>query len=165
MIHPVAKKPCKQPLMGYRFPKETMEELLAEGRILFGEDETKIIELKVYASEYQEKLASVLELDGRLGAYDLKEDFPEDGRVFSNPKPVRLFTSFFPFLLKENGELVVDFFAGSGAAAKAIYELNSKDGIHRRCCLVQLPERLDPDGGCDDITLVRNSPRARSMLF
>jgi adenine-specific DNA-methyltransferase len=34
--HPVTKRPCKQPLMGYRFPKETMDELLAADRILFG---------------------------------------------------------------------------------------------------------------------------------
>lgn len=145
VFHPVTGRPCKEPLMGYRFPKETMDELLAQGRILFGEDETKIIELKVYASEYQEKLSSVLELDGRLGAYDLKEDFPEDGRIFSNPKPVRLLTSFFPFLLKHNGEMVVDFFAGSGVTAKALFQLNLKDPIRRRFCLVQLPEPLDPE--------------------
>jgi adenine-specific DNA-methyltransferase len=145
IIHPKTGKACKQPLMGYRFPKETMNELLAQGRILFGEHESKIVELKVYASEYQEKLASVLELDGRLGAYDLKEDFPDDGKVFSNPKPVRLFTSFFPFLLKRDQDLVLDFFAGSGATAKAVYELNAKDGIQRRFALVQLPESLKED--------------------
>jgi len=143
VLHPVTKLACKQPLLGYRFPKETMDDLLAKGRILFGEDESKIVELKVYASEYQEKLASVLDLDGRLGAYDLREDFPEEGKVFSNPKPVRLFTSFFPFLLKKNGDTVVDFFAGSGATAKAIYVLNAKDSIQRRYALVQLPEPLD----------------------
>ena len=38
--------------MGYRFPKETMDRLLAEERILFGDDESKIIELKVYAAEF-----------------------------------------------------------------------------------------------------------------
>ena len=142
--HPVTKRPCKQPLMGYRFPKETMDDLLAQGRILFGEDEDKIVELKVYASEYEEKLSSILDLDGRLGAYDLREDFPEDGKVFSNPKPVRLFTSFFPFLLKKDGDIVMDFFAGSGATAKAVFQMNSQDSIRRRVVLVQLPEMLDP---------------------
>jgi adenine-specific DNA-methyltransferase len=145
VIHPSTKRACKQPLMGYRFPRETMNELLAQGRILFGEDETKLIELKVYASEYQEKLASVIELDGRLGAYDLKEDFPDDGKVFSNPKPVRLLTTFFPLLLRQDGDLVVDFFAGSGSTAKAVFEMNSRDHVRRRSCLVQLPEPLAPE--------------------
>lgn len=143
VIHPVTNRACKQPLMGYRFPKETMDELLAQERILFGEDENKIIELKVYASEFEEKLSSVLDLDGRLGSYDLKEDFPEDGKVFSNPKPVRLLTSFFSFLLKNDGDTVMDFFAGSGATAKAVFTLNSKDSVRRRVIIVQLPELLD----------------------
>jgi len=142
VIHPVTKLPCKQPLMGYRFPKQTMDDLLAANRILFGEDESKIIELKVYASEFKEKLSSLLELDGRLGAYDLKEDFPAEGKVFTNPKPVRLYEAFLPFLLKDDGDLVFDFFAGSGATAKAIWKLNSKDSIRRKFCLVQLPEPL-----------------------
>ena len=143
VLHPVTKRPCKQPLMGYRFPKESMDELLVTKKILFGDDESKIIELKVYASEFKEKLSSLLELDGRLGAYDLKEDFPTEGKVFTNPKPVRLYEAFLPFLLKDHGDLVVDFFAGSGATAKAVLKLNLKDSIRRTYCLVQLPEPLN----------------------
>ncbi len=143
--HPKTGRPCKQPLMGYRFPEATMNNLVSEGRILFGDDESKIVELKVYASEYQEKLASVLDLDGRLGAYDLKDDFKQDGKVFSNPKPVRLLNSFIPFILKGDGDIVLDFFAGSGTTGKAIYELNKLDSKKRRYVLVQVPEELDPD--------------------
>ena len=106
-----------------------MDNLLQEGRVLFGSDEQKIVELKVYASEYQEKLSSVLDLDGRLGAYDLKGDFPQEGKVFTNPKPVRLLTSIFPFLLRTDGDIMIDFFAGSGVAAKAILELNAQDSV------------------------------------
>lgn len=126
--------------MGYRFPKETMDRLLDHGKVLFGEDEAKIIELKVYAADYQEKLPSVFELDGRLGAYDLKEDFPEAGKVFNNPKPVRLLTTFFSFLLRNNGDTVVDFFAGSGSTGKTVLDMNKQDGGNRRFILVQLPE-------------------------
>lgn len=75
VIHPKTKKRCTEPLMGYRFPAETMEELLAEDRILFGEDETKVIELKAYLKDYKAKLSSVFELDGRAGTNELKEIF------------------------------------------------------------------------------------------
>ena len=51
ILHPVTGKPCKEPLMGYRFPEATMRTLLSQGRILFGEDHEKIIELKVYAKD------------------------------------------------------------------------------------------------------------------
>ena len=36
------------------FPESSMKELLDSGKILFGADESKIIELKVYAKEYKD---------------------------------------------------------------------------------------------------------------
>lgn len=141
VIHPETGEPCKQPLMGYRFPKETMDELIKNEKILYGEDHDKIIELKVYAEEYQEKLASVIELDGRLGSYDVKPLFPEYKKAFDNPKPVRLLNSFIPFIAKNSDDIVLDFFAGSSSTAHSVMELNSKDGGSRRFIMVQLPER------------------------
>ena len=73
VIHPQTGKACTEPLMGYRFPQKTMEKLLADGKIIFGDDHTKLIELKAYAHEYQEKLSSLIEIDGRSGAYDVRE--------------------------------------------------------------------------------------------
>jgi len=143
IVHPETKKPCKQPLMGYRFPKATMDDLLVNGRILFGEDESKIVELKVYASEYQEKLSSLLELDGRLGAYDLRTDFPEAARAFTNPKPARLLQIIFSYLLRSADDIVMDFFAGSGSTACAAMVLN-KASLSCRYVLIQLPLQLDP---------------------
>ncbi len=143
VIHPKTKKPCKEPLMGYRFPEETMKKLLEEGKVLFGEDESKIIELKVYASEYQEKLASVLDLDGRLGAYDIKRLFPELKKAFTNPKPVRLLSHFIPFILKKADDIILDFFAGSCTTAHAVLDLNKEDGGNRKFIMVQLPEPCD----------------------
>lgn len=144
VIHPVTGKPCKEPLMGYRFPKETMDELLRNEKILFGDDENKIIELKVYAKDYQDKLPSVLEIDGRLGAYDVKALFPELKKAFTNPKPVKLISAFLPFLV--NGDdIVLDFFAGSCTTAHAVYELNSSDNGKRKFIMVQLPEPCDAD--------------------
>lgn len=143
VIHPETGKPCQPPLMGYRFPQDTMNKLLAADKILFGEDHKKIIELKVYAKDYKEKLSSIIQLDGRLGAYDLREDFPELKKAFTNPKPVRLLNSFFPYLLKTEDDIALDFFAGSCSTAKAIWKLNLADGISRRFILVQLPEDCD----------------------
>ena len=44
VIHPITGKPCTPPLMGYRFPQESMRLLIAQDRIIYGEDENKIIE-------------------------------------------------------------------------------------------------------------------------
>lgn len=145
VLHPVTKKACKEPLMGYRFPKETMDRLLAEGRILFGEDESKIIELKVYADEFEDKLSSVFELDGRTGPYDLKELFPEGKKVFSNPKPVLLMERLLSFASGPN-DLSVDLFAGSSTLAQAVMELARREGGGRRFISIQYPEEIGQDG-------------------
>ncbi|OGT88580.1 MAG: hypothetical protein A2514_09850 [Gammaproteobacteria bacterium RIFOXYD12_FULL_61_37] len=142
VIHPVTKEPCKQPLMGYRFPKETMNKLLAEDRIIFGEDHRKIIELKVYASEYEDKLASVIQLDSRLGSYELKDIFTEVTKIFDNPKSSDLLAMLMAFTV-EKEDVVLDFFAGSGTTAHAVLGLNQQDGGNRKFILVQLPEKTD----------------------
>lgn len=136
VIHPKTKKPCKQPLMGYRFPETTMKELLREKKILFGEDESKIVELKVYAKDYQDKLPSVIQLDGRLGSYDLKEIFAENKKSFDNPKPVQLLKHIFSYLISSN-DIILDSFAGSGTTAHAVLELNKEDGGNRKFILVE----------------------------
>lgn len=140
VIHPETGLPCTEPLMGYRFPPETMEKLLAEKRIIFGEDHTKLIELKVYAHEYQEKLSSVIEIDGRSGAYDLRALFPEYKTVFENPKPVKFLQRFIPLVLTDDGDVFLDFFAGSSSSIHALLELNLKDNKDRKFIAVQMPE-------------------------
>jgi adenine-specific DNA-methyltransferase len=113
VIHPETGKPCQQPLMGYRFPEETMQKLIEEEKILFGEDESKIIELKVYAKDFRAKLSSLITIDGRLGAYDLRNIFPEMKKTFDNSKPKDLIKELASFTTGE-GDIVLDFFAGAG---------------------------------------------------
>lgn len=140
VIHPKTGKPCVQPLMGYRFPPETMNQLIKEGKILFGEDETKIVEIKVYAKDYRQKLSSVIDLDGRLGAYDLSRIFPKNNRLFNNPKPVVLVQHLIDFACSPD-DLVLDFFSGSATTADSVLHLNKEDGGNRKFLLVQLPEK------------------------
>lgn len=143
VMHPLTKKPCKQPLMGYRFPPETMTQLLSEGRVIFGDDESKIVELKLYAEEYEDKLASVMTLDGRLGAYELRNIFPEQQKsVFDNPKPVDFVEQLLSFAARK-GAIVLDSFAGSGTTAHAVLSLNKQDQGERRFILVECEDYAD----------------------
>ena len=144
VIHPITKKACKQPLMGYRFPEGTMNRLLNEDRILFGDDEQKIIELKVYAEEFEDKLSSVFELDGRTGPYDLRSLFPEGKKVFSNPKPLLLLERLISFTTGEN-DICLDLFAGSSTLAHALMELSRREGGNRRFISIQFPEEITAD--------------------
>jgi len=85
-----------------------MKDLLDSKKILFGDDHNKIIELKVYAHEYEEKLASVITLDGRIGSYRLRDLFPDFKVIFENPKPPQLLAVLIDQATDE-GDLIVDF--------------------------------------------------------
>ena len=148
VIHPVTKKPCQEPMMGYRFPPETMDQLLAEKRILFGEDETKIIELKLYVHEYKAKLPSLIEMDTRLGANELRSIFPEKKRPFDFPKPSELLHEILSFVADKNA-IILDAFAGSAPTAQAVLALNKEDGGSRRFILIE------NEGFADSLTAER----------
>ncbi|QDX31405.1 site-specific DNA-methyltransferase [Dickeya poaceiphila] len=141
VIHPVTKKPCKEPLMGYRFPQETMHRLIEEERIIFGKDETKIIELKVYLKDYQAKLSSVYELDGRTGTNEIKDIFPESKRHFDYPKTTQIIKDLISFSTSKN-DIILDSFAGSGTTAHAVLQQNSEDGGNRKFILVEMDENI-----------------------
>lgn len=142
VIHPVTRNPCKQPLMGYRFPRATMDDLIKQGRIIFGSDEQKLIELKVYAKDYEEKLSSVYELDGRRGANEWKSLMPLQVGSFTTPKPVRLISDLIA-MAAPGGGIVLDFFAGSGTTGHAVMEVNAASEAGYRYILVQLPEPIN----------------------
>lgn len=141
VIHPQTGKPCQQPMMGYRFPEGTMQRLLDEGRILFGKDETKLVELKVYAKDYRAKLSSLFELDGRIGTNELKAIFPESKRPFDFPKPVELIEELLSFTTGGD-DIVMDSFAGSGTTGQAVLSLNRADGNHRRFLLTEMKSSI-----------------------
>jgi len=139
IFHPTTKKPCKEPLMGYRFPQTSMEKLLEEGRIIFGDDETKLIELKVYAKDYRSKLSSLFELDGRIGTNEIKALFPDDKRPFDFPKPTALIEELLSFTT-EKDDLILDSFAGSGTTGQAVLQLNRADSQNRKFILIEMKE-------------------------
>ena len=69
----------------------------------------------------------------------LLELLPESG--FETPKPPSLIIRMLALATKPaNGDIVLDFFAGSGTTGQAVLEQNTADQGNRRFILVQLPE-------------------------
>lgn len=121
-----------------------MKRLIEEGKILFGDDEKKLVEIKVYASEYQDKFSSVFNLDGRAGANELAALFPEVTQIFKNPKCTGIIEHLLSFMNLNDG-YIVDFFGGSSTTAQAIMQMNQIDGGKRRYLIIQWPEECKPD--------------------
>ncbi|CAN5430916.1 hypothetical protein BH09PSE5_BH09PSE5_14740 [soil metagenome] len=62
--------------------------------------------------------------------------------VFKSPKPTELIRRMLRLWARDDGDIVMDFFAGSGTTGHAVLEQNAADGIGRRFVLVQIPEEL-----------------------
>ena len=143
IIHPVTGKSCKKPSTGWRWDEAKTEWALAQNppRIHFGEDETTIPNRKSYLKETAlEPYNSHFYQDGRTATLQV-EKMLGDG-VFQFPKNTKVLSKLIN-LVTEDGDIVLDFFAGSGSTAHACMELNHEEDSARKFILVQLPELLD----------------------
>ncbi len=135
LIHPVTGQPCPVPEKGWRFKDETMDEMLANGQIVFGPDHTTQPQNKYYLkNNLEEMFSSIIYYGGSDDAC---------GLPFDNPKPVCISKKLIYSVCKNDDDIVMDFFSGSGTTAHAVFELNAEDGIKRKFVLVQLPELVE----------------------
>jgi len=66
-------------------------------------------------------------------------------KVFDNPKPVGLLERIIEVAGVEEGDLLLDFFAGSGAFFHAAASYGSREKINTRSVIIQLPQAIDGD--------------------
>ncbi|QNT58284.1 D12 class N6 adenine-specific DNA methyltransferase family protein [Neisseria musculi] len=87
------------------------------------------------------KFYSILKHLNKNGESDLKNI--ELNNFFDYPKPVSLIKELIQgssLFSKNDGEIFLDFFSGSGTTAHAVMQLNAEDGGNRRYICIQLPE-------------------------
>ena len=140
VIHPVTKKPCKVPEKGFRFPKTTMDEMIANDDIMFGDDETTLIKPKKRLENAKDLLRTVIYEDGRSSTKAFEALMARD--IFQNPKSTTVLSRLFNFILSEN-DIVLDFFSGSASSAETVMQLNAKHKSNIKFILVQIQEDLD----------------------
>ncbi len=140
--HPVTGLVCKMPSSGWRYPESTLLQRISEGLVHFGPDHTTVPNNKTYLknTEYQ-SLTSMRFVDGRAASKRLQNLFGE--KVFTNPKDEILLKDIFKAVGLKGNDVVLDFFAGSGTTAHAVFELNKEQGSHCKWILVQLPEDIE----------------------
>lgn len=126
---------------GWRYEFSTMEELDEAGYLEFPSGEDGRIQVKRYLHEteewappsviFKDRASASRELDKLMGA-----------KVFDDPKLSAVLARLF-HAITGDGDLILDFFAGSGSTGQAVWEQNPRDGKTRRWVLVQLPEVPD----------------------
>lgn len=146
LIHPVTKKECPVPARGWRNPPATMQRLLDEGLIIFGEDETKQPERKYYLDEnMMENMPSIYE-----NADSADNMLEKMGIQFEYPKPVSE-AIYVCSYIQPNAEVFLDFFAGSATTAHAVLEMNKIDNGNRKIILCTNNENKI----CEEVTYER----------
>ncbi|MGK7222241.1 site-specific DNA-methyltransferase [Kocuria flava] len=134
-------KGYKPPKNGWRYEKPTMERLDAEGRLIYPADKTKRVKIKSYL-HMREQWAppSVFYRDRRSASKYLTNLM--GSKVFDNPKNTEVIARYLD-AMTDDGDLIVDFFAGSGSTGEAVWRQNSTDNKQRRWVMVQIPEEPD----------------------
>lgn len=82
------------------------------------------------------------EMNYQNGSIEIKDLFGSSG-IFSFPKPKTLIKKCIEMISLENGDIILDFFSGSGTTAHAVMQLNAEDNGNRKFIMVQLPEVCD----------------------
>jgi adenine-specific DNA-methyltransferase len=120
------------------------EELRADGRIWFGRDGDSPPRVKTFRSEVQEGIVpdTWWRHEETGNNQEAKKELLElfgDQEPFTTPKPTRLIRRMLQ-IATGSGDIVLDFFAGSGTTGHAVFAENIASGIKRSFILVQLPE-------------------------
>lgn len=113
--------------------KEKFIKLHQENKLIFKDGRPYEKHLLI---ESKDNAMSILNFYSRQGKHDLEK--LGLGEMFKTAKPVELI-KYFIKLCTDDGDVVLDFFAGSGTTAQAVIECNLEDGKNRYFLLCQMP--------------------------
>lgn len=131
-------KPCEN---GWRWSKETVQEKIKTGEIIFSSDETRIIR-KIYLKNQEGRVPESIWFGKDVGTTreamsELKKLFNDS--PFDTPKPTALLKRIFK-IMNSTDDIILDFFSGSCSTADAVMQWNKVNGFHNSFIMVQLPE-------------------------
>jgi adenine-specific DNA-methyltransferase len=117
------------PEKGWRWSKETLQEKISTGEIIFSKDEKRIIR-KIYLDTLEGRTPETIWFGAdvwttRDANKVLKEIF-DDNVPFDTPKPVELIDRVIQ-LSTSPWDIILDSFAGSGTTAHAVLNLNARN--------------------------------------
>ena len=125
----------------------SMDQLIAEGRIIFPKDSSKRPMLKRFQYELKTEnnpFSSILIDKVGLNTEATKDvQTLFDLKLFEYSKPLSLLKTLISQI--DHNSIILDFFSGSATTAHAVMKLNAEDDGNRRYIMVQLPEKTPED--------------------
>jgi adenine-specific DNA-methyltransferase len=144
---PNGKKWTPEQGTSWRHPEEEMLSMIADNQVWFGPDGNSKPRRKRFLKDVRQGVVPEtiwLHTEcghNQEGTQIFKSLFSGTGVEFTNPKPARLIHRMLSISTQaKTGDIVLDFFAGSGSTAQAVLDLNKQDYGNRKFILVQLPE-------------------------
>ncbi len=147
MMDPKTKnKFIPPPETGWRYSKERMQMLISGDKILFPVRPNGRPREKKFRSELKDDFISfptiIDDVFTAQGTAEIRQIFERD--IFDFPKPSNLIKRLVQQTVKESG-IILDFFAGSGTTAAAVFRCNLEDSLKRNFICIQLPEPTKPN--------------------
>ena len=140
LINPATGINYGRPAKGWRYDRNTMAKLIADGRILWPDSPTGRPRKKQYLADLEGSYTGYSSIIGenfftRTGSTeqlhiwgDLRFDFPKNSGLLQE-------------LIEQAtnpDDIILDSFAGSGTTAHAVLNVNKQDGGHRKFILVEM---------------------------
>jgi adenine-specific DNA-methyltransferase len=135
------------PKNGWRWSWETMQDKINSKEIVFNADESWIMR-KIYLKNLDGRTPESIWFGKEVGTTrdgikELKRLF-DDKPPFDTPKPTGLIKRMLEITTEKNDEeIVLDFFSGSGTTGHSVMDKNAEDLGNRKFILVQLQEDVD----------------------
>jgi adenine-specific DNA-methyltransferase len=151
--HPVTRKAVKIPISGWRYPsRRRFLEVCAEGRIVFGPDETTVPSRRSNLFDADTQVMQSVTFSYAQTASQQFAAIFDGKKVFDNPKSFVDLEKVISYL-SEPGDLVMDFFAGSNTSFHGLLRSNLGSERHRKMISVQIPEQIKPGNEASDNAL------------
>lgn len=149
----------------WRYSEEKFLEMDRDKRIWWGKDGNNVPAIKRFLSDVQQGVVpqTLWKYEEVGHTQDAKKEiheilkFEKSEDVFSTPKPVALMERIMR-IATNPGDIILDFFAGSGTTAQAVLNLNKEDNGGRKFILVSSTEATTdaPDKNlCRDVCAER----------
>lgn len=136
----------KCPPTGWRYEPKRMKELIEKNEVLFPSKPDGRPRRKKFLNDLESEFTGFSTILNTVyntqGTRQLRDLF-EGKEYFDFPKPTELLSELIKQGTNNEGDTVLDFFAGSGTTAHAVIEQNERDGINRKFICVQLPEKTE----------------------
>lgn len=150
ITNPYTGKSFTHPTNSWKYNETKFLDMLADNRFYWGKNNDQDFpRIKRFLSELPDGMVPVnLWKHSDTGTTDegTKEVVELIGKnIFTFPKPIRLIQRMIQ-MTTSDGDIVLDFFAGSGSMAHAIMDLNKNSLSKRKHICIQLPELCEEKG-------------------